>query len=64
MTFFLMRYSLQRQRSPFRIPETWPTPSNRRANRELAFICFPSSTGYFDGARRGIPIITTICSRS
>ena len=35
---FLMRYSLQRQRSPFRIPETWPTPSNRRANRELEFI--------------------------
>ena len=35
---FLMRYSLQRQRSPVRIPETWPTPSNRRANRELAFI--------------------------
>jgi cytochrome P450 len=35
---FLMRYSLRRQRLPFRIPETWPTPSNRRANRELEFI--------------------------
>jgi cytochrome P450 len=35
---FLMRYSLARQRLPFRIPETWPTPSNLRANRELAFI--------------------------
>jgi cytochrome P450 len=35
---FLMRYSLRRQRMPFQIPEQWPTPSNRRANRELAFI--------------------------
>lgn len=35
---FLMRYSLSRNRLPFRIPETWPTPKNRRANRELAFI--------------------------
>jgi cytochrome P450 len=35
---FLMRYSLARQRLPFRIPETWPTPNNLRANRELAFI--------------------------
>ena len=35
---FLMRYSLRRQRLPFRIPETWPTPSNLRANRELEFI--------------------------
>lgn len=35
---FLMRYSLRRQRSPIRIPETWPTPKNRRANRELAFV--------------------------
>jgi cytochrome P450 len=35
---FLMRYSLRRQRSPLRIPETWPTPKNRRANRELAFV--------------------------
>jgi cytochrome P450 len=35
---FLMRYSLRRQRLPFRIPEKWPTPANRRANRELAFI--------------------------
>jgi cytochrome P450 len=35
---YLMRYSLRRQRSPVRIPENWPTPKNRRANRELAFI--------------------------
>lgn len=35
---FLMRYSLRRQRSPIRIPESWPTPKNRRANRELAFV--------------------------
>src|SRR5271170_6415130 len=35
---FLMRYSLRRQRLPFRIPENWPTPANRRANKELEFI--------------------------
>ncbi len=35
---YLMRYSLRRQRAPFRTPETWPTPANLRANRELAFI--------------------------
>ena len=35
---FLMRYSLRRQRMPVRIPETWPTPNNRRANQELAFM--------------------------
>jgi cytochrome P450 len=35
---FLMRYSLSRQRSPVRIPESWPTPKNRRANRYLAFM--------------------------
>lgn len=35
---FLMRYSLSRQRFPVRIPETWPTPNNRRANQELAFM--------------------------
>jgi len=35
---YLMRYSLSRNRLPFRIPETWPTPKNLRANRELAFI--------------------------
>jgi cytochrome P450 len=33
-----MRYSLARQRSPIRFPENWPTPKNRRANRELAFM--------------------------
>jgi cytochrome P450 len=35
---FLMRYSLRRNRLPVRIPQTWPTPSNRRADRELEFI--------------------------
>jgi cytochrome P450 len=35
---FLMRYSLRRQRLPVRIPENWPTPDNRRANHELAFM--------------------------
>jgi cytochrome P450 len=35
---FLMRYSLRRQRAPLRIPENWPSPKNRRANRELAFV--------------------------
>lgn len=35
---FLMRYSVRRQRIPFRIPEKWPTPANRRATRELEFI--------------------------
>jgi cytochrome P450 len=35
---FLMRYSLRRQRAPLRIPENWPTPKNRRANRELAYM--------------------------
>jgi cytochrome P450 len=35
---FLMRYQLWRQRSPLRLPETWPTPKNRRAIRELDFL--------------------------
>lgn len=35
---FLMRYQLSRQRSPIRIPESWPTPRNKRAQRELDFL--------------------------
>ena len=31
---FLMRYSLRKARSPIKIPEHWPTPANRRAQRE------------------------------
>jgi len=35
---FLMRYSLGRARSPVTIPAAWPTPKNRRANREYEFL--------------------------
>jgi cytochrome P450 len=35
---FLMRYQLWRQRSPLRLPESWPTPKNRRAMREFKFL--------------------------
>jgi cytochrome P450 len=35
---FLMRYQLSRQRSPVRLPETWPTPRNKRARRERDFL--------------------------
>jgi cytochrome P450 len=35
---FLMRYQLGRQRSPLRIPESWPTPRNQRARREHEFL--------------------------
>ncbi len=35
---FLMRYSLRRARSPFKLPEKWPTPSSRRAGREIQFL--------------------------
>jgi cytochrome P450 len=35
---FLMRYSLRRNRSPFKLPEKWPTPANRRAEREIQFL--------------------------
>src|ERR1700741_1506554 len=35
---FLMRYSLRRARSPFRIPASLPTPKNRRATKEFGFL--------------------------
>lgn len=35
---FLMRYQLGRMRSPVRIPESWPTPRNKRAQRERQFL--------------------------
>ena len=35
---FLMRYSLGRARSPVNIPAKWPTPRNRRANRDYDFL--------------------------
>jgi cytochrome P450 len=35
---FLMRYSLRKARAPISVPESWPTPNNRRANRETAFL--------------------------
>lgn len=35
---FLMRYSLGRARSPVNIPSNWPTPRNRRANRDYDFL--------------------------
>ena len=35
---FLMRYSLRKARSPVKIPESWPTPANRRARRETEFL--------------------------
>jgi cytochrome P450 len=35
---FLMRYSLRRARKPIQIPASWPTPKNRRANREYEFL--------------------------
>jgi cytochrome P450 len=33
-TTFLMRYQLKRLGSPLKIPQSWPTPNNRRARRE------------------------------
>ncbi len=35
---FLMRYYLRRARAPWHIPESWPTPANRRARRELHYM--------------------------
>ena len=35
---FLMRYSMRKARSPIKVPEHWPTPRNRRAERETQFL--------------------------
>jgi cytochrome P450 len=35
---FLMRYSMRKARSPMKVPESWPTPRNRRAERETKFL--------------------------
>jgi cytochrome P450 len=35
---FLMRHYLRRARTPWRVPESWPTPANRRARRELEYM--------------------------
>jgi len=37
---FLMRHYLRRARTPWRVPENWPTPANRRARRELEYMDF------------------------
>jgi cytochrome P450 len=34
----LMRYYLRRARSPWKLPESWPTKKNRRARHELEFM--------------------------
>ena len=35
---FLMRHYLRRARTPWRVPERWPTPANRRARREVEYM--------------------------
>ena len=35
---FLVRYSLRKARFPIKVPESWPTPANRRAEREIKFL--------------------------
>jgi cytochrome P450 len=35
---FLMRHYLHRARSPWRVPQSWPTPANRRARREFEYM--------------------------
>jgi cytochrome P450 len=35
---FLMRHHLRRVRTPWRVPESWPTPANRRARREVEYM--------------------------
>jgi cytochrome P450 len=35
---FLVRYSLRKARYPIKVPVNWPTPANRRAEREIRFL--------------------------
>jgi cytochrome P450 len=35
---FLMRHYLRRARTPWRVPESWPTPANRRARCEVEYM--------------------------
>jgi cytochrome P450 len=35
---FLMRHYLRRARTPWRVPESWPTRANRRARREVEYM--------------------------
>jgi len=35
---FLMRHYLRRARTPWRVPESWPTTANRRARREIEYM--------------------------
>ena len=35
---FLMRHYLRRARTPWRVPESWPTSANRRARREVEYM--------------------------
>ena len=35
---FLVRYSLRKARYPIKVPVSWPTPANRRAEREIRFL--------------------------
>src|SRR5258708_1268207 len=35
---FLMRHYLRRARTPWRVPESWPTAANRRARREVEYM--------------------------
>ena len=50
---FLMRYSLQRQRLPFRIPETWPTPEQSPREPGACLYRLARLPNHFRAARGG-----------